>query len=760
MTTTLSALRIKKRDGTVVGHDSSRITVAVFKAMNEVGVGDHDAAIEISRLVTEELMNRLSANPARFADDDHDFTVEKIQDLVEVMLMRSSLEPVAKAYILYRSSRAARRAKTGIIPAHLREKVDASKLHFRNPLAEFVYFRSYSRWIEDEQRRETWIETVERYMSFMREKLGEKLTEAEYAEVKSAILDMDVMPSMRLMWSAGDAARASNVTAYNCSFIAPTCIRDFGEIVYLLMCGTGVGYSVEHHTVYQLPQVKRSSGLHHGTHVIGDSKEGWADALIAGMEAWYAGDDIDFDYSELRAAGARLKTMGGKSSGPEPLRKLLEFARMKIRARAGRHLTPLEVSDIICMIGDAVVAGGVRRSALICLSDLDDHDMRHAKGEADWRKNHPHRQNANISAVYESKPNAVEFLNEWTALIASHSGERGIFNRGGLTFQIPERRRKTFMQYLETCGTNPCGEITLRNKQFCNLTEGVVRSTDTRESLKNKIRIAAILGTYQSTLTDFSYLSDEWKKNCEEERLLGVSLTGQWDNITLINDPELLRELRDHAIAVNAEYAARFGVNPSTAVTCVKPSGTVSLLADTSSGMHARFAPYYIRRIEINATDSLFKMLRDQGVPYVPKWGQTMENATTFLIEFPVKAPEGSTVRHDVAASDQLEHWLLLKKNFTEHNPSVTIDVAPDEWIETANWVYTNWDSVGGLSFLPRDDTVYTLAPFEACTQEVYEHMLARWASVDFAKIVGYEREDETQGSRQFACVGNSCELA
>lgn len=757
---TITLARIRKRDGTVVTHDADRIARAVNAAFKESKEGGDVAASNIASKVTEGLYRRLRTAPSLYAERPYDFSVEDIQDMVEVALMREGFVATAKAYILYRDERNKERAKFGVVPAELRAKHDESMKYFSNDLAWVTYTRSYARWLEEEERRETWIETVRRYMDFMRETIGDKLDHLEYREIEESILRMDVMPSMRLMWSAGDAARRCNVAGYNCSYIAPTCIRDFGEIVYLLMCGTGVGFSCESHTVHQLPQVKRFTGKKRETHVIADSKEGWGDALILGMETWFAGDDIDFDYSELRDAGARLKVMGGKSSGPEPLRKLLQFARMKIRAKAGRHLTPIDVHDIVCMIGDAVVAGGVRRSALISLSDLDDRDMQEAKSGGDWRKKYPQRQNANNSAVYETKPSEMEFMAEWFALMKSYSGERGIFNRGSLVSQIPERRKETLMPKIDTCGVNPCGEIILPNKGFCNLTEGVIRATDTAETLKRKVRIAAILGTYQSMLTKFEYLSDEWRKNAEEERLLGVSLTGQWDNIKLSQDPVLLRELRDIAVSTNIEFAARFGINASRAVTCVKPSGTVSLLVDCASGMHARWSEYYIRRMEMSATDSLFKMLRDQGVPIHPKPGQTMENATTFLVEFPVKAPEGALLRSDVHAKEQLEHWLKVKQNFTEHNPSVTIDIAEGEWFEVGDWVQKNWDSIGGLSFLPRDDTVYELAPYEACTKETFEAMLKRWENVDLAKLFVYEKEDGTTGSKTFACVGNSCEVS
>ncbi|MCS7211241.1 MAG: hypothetical protein NZ844_06365, partial [Chloroherpetonaceae bacterium] len=403
------------------------------------------------------------------------------------------------------------------------------------------------------------------------------------------------------------------------------------------------------------------------------------------------------------------------------------------------------------------VMGGVRRSALISLSDLDDVEMRHAKDGA-FYVSHPQRAMANNSAIYNEKPTVSEFLDEWLALIKSGSGERGIFNRSTILEQLPARRRESFANYLSTCGTNPCGEIILRSKQFCNLSEVVARAEDTPDTLLRKIRLATILGTYQATLTNFPYLSPEWKKNCEEERLLGVSITGQWD-CPAVRNAEVLRALKEEAIKVNQEYAKRFGINPSTCITCVKPSGTVSQLVDAASGMHPRHAPYYIRRIRISASDPLFKMLKDQKFPYKPEVGQVDGSATTYVLEFPVKAPEGAIYRDDLTALEQLEHWKLVKTNFTEHNPSVTVSVGEEEWLEVGNWLYKHWDIIGGLSFLPRTNHVYALAPYEAITKEKYEELVAKLPNVDFAEIVCYEEDDETEGAKELGCVSGSCEL-
>ena len=624
-------------------------------------------------------------------------------------------------------------------------------------MGEFIYYRSYSRWIEEAGRRETWIESVARYLDFMRENLGDKLTGDEYEEIRQAILRQEVMPSMRLMWSAGTAARKTNVCAYNCSFIAPTKIKDFAEILYLLMCGTGVGFSVESQTVQKLPIIKRQTGKKIKTYIIEDSKEDWGDALTLGLKTWYEGKDIAFDYSKLRPAGARLRTMGGMSSGPEPLKNLLDFARMRILAKQGKRLTNIDVHDIICKIGEVVVMGGVRRSALISLSDLDDKEMRHAK-TGQFYLNDPQRMMANNSAVYNERPDTKQFLEEWLALAKSGTGERGIFNRGGLKKQLPNRRWKVFEKYCPTSGTNPCGEIVLRSKQFCNLTEVVCRAEDTEETLLKKIRLATILGTYQSTLTNFRYISKEWKKNCEEERLLGVSLTGQWDS-PAVRDPEILKKLREKSLVVNKEYAKRFDINQSTCLTCVKPSGTVSQLVDASSGMHQRHSKFYVRRVRISATDPLFHMLKDQKFPYHPEVGQIENSATTYVLEFPVASPSGSIFRNDLSASEQLEYWKIVKENYTEHNPSVTISTGEGEWIETANWLYKNWEILGGLSFLPREEHVYKLSPYEEIGEEQYKELVAKLPEVDFASIISYEEEDGTSGSHELACVSGVCEI-
>lgn len=753
---------VQKRNGTIVEFDLSRIANAINKAMIAAGEG--------SEMEAEMVANKVFADLVRISKKYKNFipTVEGIQDSVERELILSEYVQTSKSFILYREERAKLRAKGVEVPEKVRQLAEESKKYFRNSLGEFVFYRSYSRWIETEGRRETWIETVDRYVTFMKENLGKKLTDKEYSEVRESILKQETMPSMRLLQFAGKAARGTNVCAYNCSYIAPESFQDLAEIMYISMCGTGAGWSVESQNVQKFPQIMPQIGEKLKTHVVHDSKEGWADAFVLGMKTWAEGKDIDFDFSQLRPAGARLKTMGGKSSGPDPLRRLLSFTRETMLSRQGKRMRNIDVHDIICMIGECVVAGGVRRSAMISLSDLDDQDIRDAKKGA-FYNTHPHRMLANNSAVYVNKPTNEEFLKEWMALVESGSGERGIFNRGSLATTLPKRRIEALKKYkgyfdasgkhiIGSIGTNPCGEIILQSKQFCNLTNIISRAEDKEKDLLRKARVATIIGTYQASLSNFPYLSKEWKEHCEHERLLGVGLAGQWDN-EIVRTPEMLEKIKKECIKVNKIYAKKFGINESTAITCVKPDGNSSQTFDFSSGMHPRHAPYYIRRIRISATDALFKMLKDQGVPYHPEVGLPKDNAHTYVLEFPVKAPAGSVFKNDLTAIDQLEHWKMVKTHYTEHNPSVTISVGDNEWIEVANWVYQNWEIVGGLSFLPRDNHVYQLAPYEAIDEKKYLELAKRLEHIDFSKIITYEKLDETELKKELACAAGVCEI-
>ena len=753
---------IRNRDLEIVPFEIERIAHAVQKAFTQTNEGGEKESDWVAKKVYKELLNlKKESKDKQFLP-----SVEQIQDIVERELMVLGFTDTAKSYILYRQERAMMRESIGTLSVEDRKVFTDSSKYFASSYEEFIFYRTYSKWQDEIGRRETWIETIDRFMAFMKKRLGKALTEKEYEEVRVGILKQEICPSMRLLWSAGNACDKSNVWAYNCSYIAPVTWQDLGEVMYILMCGAGLGFSVETETVQKFPQIKRQTGKKIPTHVVADSKEGWADAFVLACKTWADGKDVDFDYSKIRPNGARLKTAGGRASGPQPLIDLIAFAKTKILARQGRRLSNIDLHDIICQIGLIVVAGGVRRSALISLSDLDDEQMRKSKQGQFWIEN-GQRSMANNSAVYLQKPSTETFLEEWMDLIKSGTGERGIFNRGGLLTQLPKRRIANWKEagiidendhIVEMPGSNPCGEITLRSKQFCNLTSIVVRPRDTVEDLKRKVKLATILGTYQATLTFFPYLSKEWKENCDEEALLGCSITGYYDNKTIRNDA-VLRDLKAEAIKVNKQYAKKFGINESTCITTIKPHGNSGQLLNVGSGMHPWFAKYYIRRVRIAVNDPLYKLMMDQGVPSKPEVGYSTANSTVAVLEFPIKAPEGAITKDKVSALDLLGEWKRLKENYIEHNPSVTIYVGPDEWLKVASFVYENWDIVGGLSFLPRSDHVYQLAPYEEITKEEYESRKKEITHIDFSKLMYYEQEDNTQGAKEFACVSGVCSI-
>jgi ribonucleoside-triphosphate reductase len=625
-------------------------------------------------------------------------------------------------------------------------------LPFRTELAEFVTVRTYARWLDELQRREKWPETVDRATEFLFKRAGDALTEQDRTDIATAIYDHEVLPSMRLLWSAGPAAEANNIAAYNCAYNAIDDLRSFDEALFILMSGTGFGYSVESEYVEQLPRIlKTKKASPEASWIIADSRFGWAEALRVGLEAWYNGSDITFDYSELRPQGARLYTMGGRSSGPEPLRRLLDFVRAKVQSRAGRRLRPIDAHDIMCVIGEAVVAGGVRRSSLISLSDLDDYDMRMAKYGA-FYNTAPYRSMANNSVAYNEKPDSVSFMEEFLSLAKSGSGERGIFNREAINSTSPRRKA------VRNGGTNPCAEINLRPMEFCNLSSIVARPDDTRESLTRKARLASIIGTIQSTFTDFEYLRPQWKKNCDEERLLGVSITGQMD-CAAVRNAQTLQLLKRETIETNSTYASRMGINPSAAITCGKPDGTLSQVVFSGSGAHTWWGKFFLRRVRISITDPLFVFAKTIGIPAQPEVGQDPATASTWVLEFPMRAPEGSITRHDVTALDQLEHWKLMKTEFCEHNQSITVYVKNDEWPTVLSWLYEHWKIVGGLSFLPSEDHVYRLAPYEEITEDEYYRLKQSFPVVDYALLDALEHDDNTTGARDYACVSGNCEI-
>ena len=753
---------IRNREGEIIPFNLEKIIDAVHKAFIATSEGTENDA----QNVANKVFNKLNHLGLEYKEKDFIPTVEMVQDFVEAELMDLGYHATAKSYILYRSKRAELRKEVGTIPTENKKVFDESSSYFVSSYEEFIFYRTYSKWQDNLGRRETWVETIDRFIAYMKENLGDKLTAEEYSIVREGILKQEVCPSMRLLWSSGEACRKTNVWAYNCSFIAPSAWQDLGEVMYILMCGAGLGFSVESETVQKFPQIRRQTGKKLATHFVEDSKEGWADAFVLACRTWADGYDIDFDYSKVRPAGARLKTAGGRASGPQPLIDLINFSKTKILARQGKRLTNIDLHDIICQIGLIVVAGGVRRSALISLSDIDDESMRKSKQGQFWVEN-GQRSMANNSAVYNQKPSASEFLNEWIELIKSGTGERGIFNRGGLMTQLPKRRIDNWKKagiiddqnvIVGLPGSNPCGEITLRSKQFCNLTSMVVRPNDSVEELKRKVRIATILGTYQATLTNFGYLSKEWKDNCDEEALLGVSITGYYDN-KIIRTEEVLNVLREHAIETNLDYSKKFGINHSTCITTIKPHGNSGQLLYVGSGMHPWYAKYFIRRVRIATNDPLFQLIKDQGVPSKAEVGYSTANSTVAVLEFPIKAPEDAITRNEVTAIDLLEEWKRLKVNYIEHNPSVTIYVGADEWIKVANFVYENWDIVGGLSFLPRSEHVYQLAPYEEITKEEYEKRVKEIKHIDFSKLMYYEQDDNTTGAKEFACVSGVCSI-
>ena len=627
------------------------------------------------------------------------------------------------------------------------------------PYSTFIAKSRYSRYLNDKNRREHWNETVSRYFTFMFEHLEDKYkykpTEALRTELTNAVQNLEVMPSMRAIMTAGKALDRDNTAGYNCSYLPIDDPKAFDEAMYILLCGTGVGFSVEHKYVDQLPEVPDQLFDSQTTISVADSKEGWAKALRQLVALLYSGEVAKYDLNRIRPAGARLKTFGGRASGPGPLDELFKFTIAKFRGAVGRKLTSIECHDILCKIGEVVVVGGVRRSAMISLSDLEDDRMRSCKSGNWWEQN-AHRALANNSATYNSKPDIGQFLQEWTSLYNSHSGERGIFSREASKSQAAKNgRRDSSFDF----GTNPCSEIILRPYQFCNLTEVVVRAEDTVETLANKIRIATIMGTFQSTMTNFPYLRKVWQKNTEEERLLGVSLTGILDNKWMgeVSDStaKALEQLRKVAVDTNADLAAQLGIPQSAAITCVKPSGTVSQLVDSASGIHARHSQYYIRRVRGDKKDPLSAFLTSAGVPAEDC---VMRPDSTVVFSFPMKAPEGARLRDDLTAIEHLDVWMMYQRHWCEHKPSVTISVKEDEWMDVGAWVFRNFDEISGVSFLPWAGGTYRQAPYEECTKEQYEEMLSKMPKeIKWDDLV--EVEDNVEGAQTLACVAGHCEI-
>jgi ribonucleoside-diphosphate reductase alpha chain len=633
-----------------------------------------------------------------------------------------------------------------------------------NPYENFIALSRYAKWVEAEGRRETWGETVDRYFSFMTEHLknnhnyipNEKLV----AELKEFVFERNVMPSMRSVMTSGAALERDNVAGYNCAFLPVDSPRSFDETMYVLMCGTGVGFSVEYKYINKLPAVPEKLEKSDTVIVVEDSKQGWAKAYRELLALLWTGHIPAIDVSKVRPSGARLKTMGGRSSGPQPLVNLFDFTIAKFKNAAGRNLKPIECHDIMCKIGEVVVVGGVRRSAMISLSNINDIEMAQAKA-GNWWEASPQRALSNNSVAYSRKPEMEQFIAEWKALYDSKSGERGIYNVAAAQAQAAKfGRRDPEIHY----GTNPCSEIILRPYQFCNLSEVVLRENDSKKDIQRKVELATILGTWQSTLTDFKYIRKIWKDNTEEERLLGVSLTGQFGHRFMSGKDDLialeafLMTLRDRAREVNKEEAGKIGIPESAAITCVKPSGTVSQLVGVSSGMHPWHSPYYIRTVRGSKNDPISVFLKEVGIPVED---DVMKPNDTYVFSFPVKAPEGAIVRNDLTAIDHLNIWLVYQRAWCEHKPSITVSVKEDEWMEVGAWVYKNFDEVSGISFLPHSEHTYKQAPYQEVSKEEYDELVSkmpnniRWEDLSF-----YETEDGTSTNATLACSSDgNCEL-
>ena len=622
---------------------------------------------------------------------------------------------------------------------------------------DFIYFRTYSRWIDDDKRREFWPESVKRYENHFLP-LVPKSKQKEFKSACVAKHDCEVMGSMRALWTAGKALEREGLCAYNCSYMPINSVKAFAELLYILMNGTGVGYSVERQYISKLPEVPE---LKESDEVVifADSKLGWAEGFYKFLKKLYSGVLPKYDLSKIRPKGSPLKTFGGRASGGVVLENLLKFTIKLFKSAEGRRLNSCECNDLCCFVASVVLVGGVRRSSCISLSNPSDDRMRHAKDGQFWLT-HPYRSLANNSIAYTEKPTADSFLSEFLSLIRSGSGERGIFNREACEFLVQQNEyRKGGFEW----GGNPCMERVLRPYGLCNLSEVIIRPNDDKDILCRKVRQATILGCVQATITHFNFISREWKRNAEEERLIGVSLTGLRDHPVLnrvSKEAKLwLTEMQQVCVDTAKEWSAALEINMPACQTCIKPSGSVSALCNTSSGLHARFAQYYIRRVRVASVDPIAQMLIDQGIPYKPENGQTEDNADTWVFEFPIKSPETSVIQEDVNAIDQLEYWLMLQKYWCTGKPSCTIHVADDEWVEVAAWVYKHWNYMSGVAFLPKSNAVYDLMPFEEISESEYKERVRDFPDVDFSKLSEYETTDRTEGARELACSAGGCEV-
>ncbi len=731
---------IVKRDGRVMPFEIERIENALARCFASFG--------RMPAIPLADLAKQVGNIVAAKYDQP---TVENVQDIVEMVLQAAGEFEAAKRYILYRAEHAKLRAERPI-PEDVRAAFADSDRYFPTDLQKFQFYDKYSRFNYELGRRETWIETVDRSVDFLHELAGDRLPRETYERVRRGILEMRAMPSMRLLAMAGAAARRNNIAIYNCSYMPVESVASFVEALIISMSGCGVGYSVERRYVENFPRIKRQTGKTPTYYIVEDSAEGWAEALRFGLETWFDGGDVKFDLGLLRPAGAPLRTKGGRASGPEPLRKMFDFMRARVLARQGGFLRPIDAHDLMCAVGNAAVSGGVRRTAMISLFDYDDAEMRHAK-DGDFERDNSQRWNANNSAVLpRGGLTQLEFAQFFLDMVKGGRGEPGIFNRESAMTLKPERR------HMAEFGTNPCGEIVLRPMQFCNLSVAVARQKDTYETLRDKVELATIIGSIQALATHFPGLREQWENNCKEERLLGVDINGQLDSVAA-QDANFQRQLRAVAIETNRALAAQLGVNQSAAVTCVKPSGNSSQLLDCSSGIHARWAPHYIRNVRVAAHSPIYKVMRDAGAPLDPENGQSPEDANTWVIHFPAQAPDGAITRKDRTAIQQCEYWLQNKTHWTEHNPSVTITYQPHEVLDLMKWVWEHVDYLGGITFLPAFDAMYDQMPYVEIDKDEYEKLVAHFPAIDFSKLYRYEEEDLTTAAQELACLAGVCDI-
>jgi ribonucleoside-triphosphate reductase len=731
---------VVKRDGSVVPFDLARIKIAVDKCYDSLENRPFTPAARIVAGVESQVAYKYKSTDVP--------DVEQIQDIVEMTLVGYNEHKAARAYILYREDRAKDRVTQ--VPDEIKALFEADKKYFPTALQEFQYYDKYARWNWDTMRRETWYETVDRNVNYLRKLSDNKLKDSVYSRIHESILNHRSMPSMRSLAMAGEAAERNSMSIYNCSYLPVKDIESFSEAMLISMAGCGVGYSVETHNVREFPRIQRQTG-DKIKYTVEDSSEGWAESLRFGISEWFAGRDVEFDYSWLRSKGMPLKVKGGRASGPEPLKFVHDFCRAKVISRQGSYLRTLDAHDIMCATGGAAVSGGVRRTAMIALFSWDDQEMRTCK-DGTKLDNNPVRWNANNSAVWPSGVTMMEVIDQMVEMARNERGEPGIFSRDNANSTRPTRRAEAEF------GSNPCGEIFLREYQLCNLSIAVARPDDGVVDLLDKVEIASIIGTIQSMATVFPGMRDEWKKNCVDERLLGVDITGQRD-CAAVQDPTVLAKLKKHAVAVNKKYAKMLGINQSASVTCVKPSGNSSVFLDCSSGLHPRWAPFYLRRTRVSTATPLYQVLKASGVPMNPENGQDVVSANTYVVAWPVKAPEGSLTRKDLSAVDQCDFWAMNKIHWTEHNPSVTITYQPDELLAVTQWVWDHKDIIGGMAFLPADNAQYQQAPYEEITEDQYLKAIFDFPVVDFSLLYANELTDMTTAASELACMSGICEI-